>query len=295
MLGIGVEMHIPILVGPILQLLEISPDHLVFDGTGGYGGHSAAMLAVLGPAGRLCVADRDPVAMGYLSARFSDDPRVVLRCETYSQAFLQLDGVDRLLVDLGMSSMQLDDPDRGFGYVHEGPLDMRMNPTQGESASDILNTYSAQALSDIFFQYGELHHNKVLVQHILDMRRKTPFRDTEQLRQVIKASYRFGARPVMMRHFAQVFQALRIAVNQEFAELEALLRLLDTRMSSTGRVAFLTFHSQEDRLVKHGMRAIGGWEMLTKHVVLADQEEVRANSRAKAAKLRVYKRVTVMR
>jgi 16S rRNA (cytosine1402-N4)-methyltransferase len=296
-------MHVPILVAPILELLAISVGQCVVDGTGGYGGHSAAMLAQLGEKGRLYVADRDPMAVDCLKTRFSQDARVSVFQETYA-GFLENvktppendknlvypKSVDRLLVDLGMSSMQLDDPMRGFGYLHDGPLDMRMNPSDEVSAADVLNTYSAQDLSDIFFRYGELHQNKILVQNILSFRRNCQISDTEQLRELIKASYHFGKRPIMMRHFAQVFQALRIYVNREFEELETLVALLDSVMAEEGRVAFLTFHSQEDRLVKHGMRALPGWKMMTKHVVLADQDEVRENSRAKSAKLRVYSR-----
>ena len=165
-----------------------------------------------------------------------------------------------------------------------------MNPEDPMSAADILNSYSAQDLSDIFFRYGELHQNKILVQNILAFRKHTAIVETVQLRDLIKTSYHFGKRPIMMRHFAQVFQALRIVINREFEELERLIQCVDPVMSAEGRVAFLTFHSQEDRLVKHGMRAKPGWRMMTKHVVLADQSEVRDNSRAKAAKLRVYTR-----
>jgi len=297
-------MHVPILVDPILAFLEIAADHIVVDGTGGYGGHSAAMLEKLGPQGRLYIADRDPMAVACLQTRFSNEERVSIYPMTYADFVTAVVSggaddknvifpkkVDRLLVDLGMSSMQLDNPDRGFGYLHDGPLDMRMNPSDPLSASDVLNTYSAQDLSDIFFRYGELHQNKILVQNILAFRKHTQISDTLQLRDLIKASYHFGKRPIMMRHFAQVFQALRIYVNHEFEELETLVAKLDDVMSPGGRVAFLTFHSQEDRLVKHGIRENKSWKMLTKHVVLASQEELAENSRAKAAKLRVYQRI----
>jgi len=297
-------MHVPILVEAILEFLEIAPDHIVLDGTGGYGGHSAAMLEKLGSQGRLYIADRDPMAVDCLRTRFSNDSRVAVYPMTYADFVSGVisghendknvvfpKGIDRLLLDLGMSSMQLDNPDRGFGYLHDGLLDMRMNPEDPISASDVLNTYSAQDLSDIFFRYGELHQNKILVQNILAFRKHTHISDTSQLRDLIKASYHFGKRPIMMRHFAQVFQALRIFVNREFEELEVLVAALDQVMSPAGRVAFLTFHSQEDRLVKHGMREHKSWRMLTKHVVLASQDEFRDNSRAKAAKLRVYQRV----
>jgi 16S rRNA (cytosine1402-N4)-methyltransferase len=287
-------MHVPILVAPILEQLEIAADHVVFDGTGGYGGHSAAMLEKLGPMGRLHIADRDPVAVAGLRSRFSGDERVSVHPVTYADFVTEYGlersavKLDRLLVDLGMSSMQLDDPTRGFGYLHDGPLDMRMNPLDTISAADVLNTYSAQDLSDIFFRYGELHQNKILVQNIITFRKKQRIVETAQLRDLIKDSYHFGKRPIMMRHFAQVFQALRIYVNREFQELERLIASLDTVMADDARVAFLTFHSQEDRMVKHGLRALPSWKMMTKHVVLADQDEVQANSRAKAAKLRVY-------
>lgn len=297
-------MHVPILVDAILELLEIAPDHIVLDGTGGYGGHSSAMLEKLGPQGRLYITDRDPMAVDCLNARFSDDARVSVCPMTYADFVTHVGTVsendknvvfpkrvDRLLVDLGMSSMQLDDPDRGFGYLHDGSVDMRMNPDDPISASEVLNTYSAQDLSDIFFRYGELHQNKILVQNIIAFRKHTKISETSQLRDLIKASYHFGKRPIMMRHFAQVFQALRILVNREFEELETLVAMLDRTLASDGRVAFLTFHSQEDRLVKHGMREHKSWRMVTKHVVLASQDELRDNSRAKAAKLRVYQRV----
>ncbi len=292
-------MHVPILVNEILEQLAIEPHHILLDGTGGYGGHSAEMLNFL-ETGQLHIADRDPVAVAHLQTRFKGDSRVFIYPMTYADFVTQAvvaneenvypDKIDRLLVDLGMSSMQLDDANRGFGYLHDGPLDMRMNPEDPMSAADILNSYSAQDLSDVFFRYGELHQNKILVQHILAFRKHTPIVDTSQLRELIKASYHFGKRPIMMRHFAQVFQALRIVINREFEELERLIQCLDSIMASDGRVAFLTFHSQEDRLVKHGMRAKPHWRMMTKHVVLADQAEVRENSRAKAAKLRVYQR-----
>jgi 16S rRNA (cytosine1402-N4)-methyltransferase len=291
-------MHIPILVNEILAQLAIESHHILFDGTGGYGGHSAAMLAGL-ETGKLHIADRDPVAVAHLQDRFNGDARVSIYPMTYADFVTTVAvatepayprKIDRLLVDLGMSSMQLDDVSRGFGYLHDGPLDMRMNPEDPISAADILNRYSAQDLSDIFFRYGELHQNKILVQNILAFRKHTSIVETVQLRDLIKTSYHFGKRPIMMRHFAQVFQALRIVINREFEELERLIQCVDPVMSAEGRVAFLTFHSQEDRLVKHGMRAYPHWRMMTKHVVLADQSELRENSRAKAAKLRVYQR-----
>lgn len=284
-------MHVPILVKEIVDLLAIAPHHIVVDGTGGYGGHSAAMLGCL-ETGHLHIADRDPMAVAQIQTRFHGDARVTVYPMTYASFVTQVTfKIDRLLVDLGMSSMQLDDPGRGFGYLHDGPLDMRMNPLDPLSAADILNTYSAQDLSDLFFRYGELHQNKILVQNILSFRRQQKISDTAQLRDLIKDSYRFGTRPAMMRHFAQVFQALRICVNREFEELEQLLQCVGHVMATDGRIAFLTFHSQEDRLVKHRMRLYPDWRMMTKHVVLADQEEVRGNSRAKAAKLRVYQRL----
>lgn len=286
--------HVPVLVEPILVQLDIQPNDVVLDGTLGFGGHAREILAKLGPEGRYIGVDQDPDALAYCKEAFKEESRLSFLHSNFAQVDQKLGSIqlDKVLLDLGMSSFHLDSSGRGFSFQKDEPLDMRMNPTLGKTARDVLMTYDAQALSDLFFHYGDLHHNKRLVEAVISARKasKQALRTTVDLVGLIRASYN-GSRPMMMKISSQVFQALRIEVNQEFNVLEKALSALVALLKPEGRMAVITFHSGEDRLVKQFVkRHLDILEPLTKHVIQATQDEIRQNSRSKPAKLRVFKK-----
>lgn len=284
--------HIPVLLSETLDLLDIQQNDVVLDGTIGFGGHSSAILEKLGPKGVLCGIDQDLEAIKFCEKKFEMDPRVRIKHGNFSEFRTLFPDVPftKLLVDLGYSSFQLDSAQRGFSHQVDEPLDMRMNTNAKQTAGKILTNFTASELSDIFFHFGELHHNKRLVETICLMRKKEPFKTTSQLIIAVKQSFSFNNnRGLFMKTMAQVFQALRIATNKEWEHLSTYLSHIPTTLPEQGRAVFLTFHSGEDKLVKHFFKPLKETlKPLTKHVVIASQEEIKQNSRSKPAKLRGY-------
>ena len=251
----------------------------------------------MGGEGIYIACDQDPEALKFCKTRFKDKRQFKYLAKNYVDfsGFLDKNGLklDKVLLDLGMSSFQLDHPERGFSFQGEAPLDMRMDPNNNQSAAHILNTYSIEKLSDMFYQYGELKHNKKLSQAIANFRKKHALKTTDQLVHLIKESYRFaGNRRFFIKTCSQVFQALRIEVNQELTVLETFLETLIPYLNSGARVAIITFHSLEDRIVKRFVKSQKYiLEPLTKKVIKPGQDEIRQNSRASCAKLRVFRKV----
>ncbi len=283
-------IHSPVMVQEVLAALAIQPDDIVLDGTMGFGGHSQEMRACLGLSGRLIGIDRDPVAVAHCRQVFSQDHQVSIYHQSFSTFDAVTEGITKALFDLGMSSFHLDGSGRGFSFLKDEPLDMRMNPESGgETAYDLLQARSQSELQAIFTDYGDLYRPEKLVSFI--QHEGVLLKSTFGLVRLIKKSFFFrNQRTLFLKTCSQVFQALRIAVNCEFDEIALAIHGLEKCLLPGGRVAFLTFHSGEDRLVKVLMKGNPSFKRLGPNATKAGQSEIRQNSRAKSARLRVYER-----
>ncbi len=294
--------HRPIMVAEILNALALKPGECVVDCTLGFGGHTREMLARIAPGGRLVGLDVDPIELPKTTARlraagWSEDAFTAVRSNFAALpkvlAELGLDGVDAVLADLGVSSMQLDDPARGFTFKADGPLDLRMNPLRQPSAAGWLARVPCEELASALSENADEPHAQVLARELVARRSRTPFTRTRQLAEAIRAillKHVRGADPKTHDDSVRrVFQAIRIAVNDEFGVLDLFLRQLPFCLKAGGRVAILTFHSGEDRRVKsafrEGLRA-GIYSATNEEVVRAGPEERRDNPRSSPAKLR---------
>ncbi|MBL8694205.1 MAG: 16S rRNA (cytosine(1402)-N(4))-methyltransferase RsmH [Planctomycetes bacterium] len=287
--------HIPVMSEETFTLLAIGPAAVVIDTTVGAGGHAAQALARLGPSGRLFGFDRDEHALELASARLGGDPRVALCCARFSELGKALDerGVrqaDGWMFDLGVSSMQLDEADRGMSFLRDGPLDLRMDPARGEeTAADLVNRMREEPLANLIYELGEERASRRIARAIVEARRRQRITRTLQLAQIVKSAVPFSKADAGRIHPAtRTFQALRIAVNHELEELEAGLEIALARLAPGGRVAVLSYHSLEDRIVKVRFRraAQEGFEILTKRPLQAGDAEIAQNPRARSAKLR---------
>ena len=287
--------HIPVMVDEVLSLLRPEPGETVLDCTIGRGGHAAAIMPRLAPAGRYIGLDADPGNIEYLRAAHLHPPIVLdLIHRTFADAPQGLGelgvggGVDGLLADLGFASSQLDDPARGLSFSHEGPLDMRLDPTRGRSAADLVNRLPQRELADLIYLYGEERFSRQIAGRIVDARREKPIETTGELASLCARAYGRGRRS-RIDPATRTFQALRIAVNDELAQLEALLDALPELLRPGGRAAIISFHSLEDRRVKHAFRALvkaARADALTKKPLTAGEAERAANPRSRSAKLR---------
>ncbi len=269
------------------------------DGTLGAAGHARAILERLGARGRLIGFDKDPLALeqaGKVLARFGEKVMWIqddFRNLAVELRQRQIHGVDGLLLDLGVSSMQLDHAGRGFSFKTEGPLDMRMNPAQPLTAREIVNTYPKNHLQEILWNYGEERFAKRIAERIVDTRSKRRIETTMELESII-----YQAVPAFYRHgrlhpATRTFQALRIAVNDEVKALQELLDQAVTLLNSRGRMVVISFHSLEDREVKTAFKRFSKEEkgrILTKKPVTASQREIDENPRSRSAKLRAFER-----
>ncbi len=286
------QLHIPVLLDHVLDVLKPQPGESYLDLTAGYGGHAAAVLERLGPDGSAVLVDRDQNAIAELQARFASDPRVTQMHDDYLSALTTLAEAgktyDCILADIGVSSPHLDNPDRGFSFMQDGPLDMRMDNRAPVTAADIVNTYSAEDLANVLFRFGELRQSRSLARVIIEHR---PYGTTHELAAIIPGPYERR-----MRICAQVFQALRIVVNDELGQLERSLPLMHRVLKPGGRLALITFHSLEDRIVKqyfaeHGADVYGNdLVILTKKPLVGTDDELVFNPRARSAKLRALQR-----
>ncbi|HSK13304.1 MAG TPA: 16S rRNA (cytosine(1402)-N(4))-methyltransferase RsmH [Phnomibacter sp.] len=295
----GNEYHVPVLFEACMQALAIRPDGVYVDCTFGGGGHSRGILERLGPEGRLIAFDQDPDAEKNLPA----DSRITFVPQNFLHLhrFLRLYGiekVDGLLADLGVSSHQFDEGTRGFSYRFDAPLDMRMDTRQPNTAAHILNSYGEKALQDLLSRYGEVTNARTLAAAMVERRTVAPFATINDLLQLLQPLSKGNPQ----RYYAQVFQALRIEVNDELGALKALLAQLSAVVRPGGRIAIITFHSLEDRMVKvflkqgsldgsedplYGHRTKSPFRMVHKKPIEANEEEVKQNPRARSARLRV--------
>ncbi|WHZ19596.1 MAG: 16S rRNA (cytosine(1402)-N(4))-methyltransferase [Rhodanobacteraceae bacterium] len=302
--------HIPVMRDAVLAGLALRPEGRYLDGTFGRGGHARAVLARLGAHGRLLLMDRDPEAVAHARREFGGDARVAIRHANFSdmgewdQARAGLDGV---LLDLGVSSPQLDDAARGFSFQSDAPLDMRMDPTTGESATDFLARAGEQEIADVLFRYGEERMSRRIAHAIVARRAEAPMiATTRELAELVERT--LGRRERNKHPATRTFQALRLQVNDELGSLERALPAAVEVLKPGGRLAVISFHSLEDRIVKQfirgpqpvsvrrglpqpatapaPLRAIG-------RAQTASDEEVARNPRARSAVLRIAEKVAV--
>jgi len=292
-----VGTHRPIMVAEILQVLAPKPGDIAVDCTLGYGGHALEILQKILPDGKLLGLDQDPVQLPKTAARlrelgFNENAFTVHRSNFAGLQILaaqNLPGADLILADLGVSSMQIDDPTRGFSVKHNGPLDMRMNPQRGQPASDFLQKIKPDALERILTENSDEPHAARLSPALAGKTFATTLQLASAIRTVLPAVKNDDSDLSVRR----VFQALRIAVNDEFSALETLLRNMPGCLKPDGRVTILTFHSGEDRRVKKSFEAglsAGTYSEISHEVLRPAPEELRANPRAASAKLRWARR-----
>ena len=278
--------------------MDVSNATYICDGTVGLGGHSSAILKEMNANARLLCIDQDHNALNYSSNRLNSDSRVAFQHGNYGDLELYLNlhkfpYLDACLVDCGISSYQLDHDNRGFSFQTEGILDMRMDETSSTMACDILNSYSPEELVDIFLKYGELKHTDRFVSELINYRSKTPFKNVPDLVHCIKKGFYFrNKRQLFIRTQAQVFQALRIEVNDELNQLNRFLDSLLTVLNRGGRCAIISFHSLEDSCVKRFIRKNKEQiTPLTKGALSYSYHEAKHNTRARSAKLRVFQKL----
>ncbi len=297
------EGHIPVLLRETLELLAPAAGEVFLDGTAGAGGHAEEIARRVGPGGLLVCADADPRMLDLARERLRGYPQV----RAVHADFADLDRLreaaggrafDGMLLDLGISSVQLDDPDRGFSFRADGPLDMRRDPgAGGPTAADILRRSGERELADIFYRYGEERFSRRIARAVADARKREPIRRTAELAALVKSAVPRRAWPRTIHPATRVFQALRIAVNRELESLAAFLDRFPAHLAPGGRVAVISFHSLEDRLVKTAFRAgsSGGGavlEVLTRKPLGPGEEEVARNPRAGSARLRAARRIS---
>lgn len=306
------DIHASVLLEEVMDALSPHTEGVYLDCTCGLGGHTEALADRCGPAGRVLSVDRDPKALALAQGRlerFGD--RVTLVEGHFSDVadyagasdHLPLDGV---VADLGVSSLQLDDAGRGFSFMREGPLDMRMGPTVGPTAEELLEAFDAKQLSQILREFGEVARPRQVAEAIVDARDAGQLTSTKALADVIERASG-GRRASPIHPATRAFQAIRIAVNRELDELSGLLKILSDLVRPGGRVAVISFHSLEDRLVKRAfapppappqpaklpvepVRPYAPWRPLTKKPIVPSQEELDRNPRSRSAKLRVAER-----
>jgi 16S rRNA (cytosine1402-N4)-methyltransferase len=292
--------HVPVLFDEVLNFLNVRPGGVVADLTVGLAGHSAGVARRLGAAGRLICFDRDPEALELAKARMDEVraelgeqmPAVEFVPKAFSQAaeVIAPASLDGLLADFGMSSLQLDEPHRGFSFRQEGPLDMRMDTREGLTAEQVVNRIDENELADLIYEFGEERRSRRIARAIV---RARPISTTAELAEIVSA-----AAPSMkgdkIHPATRTFQALRIRVNNELGEIRSLLKSAPSLLKPGGRLVLISFHSLEDRLVKDAFREAGhdgSFEVLTKKPVVAEEQEQMRNPRSRSAKLRAAEKL----
>ena len=302
--NLNTDYHIPVLFQETIAHLNIIPDGIYVDATFGGGGHSRGILSKLGPKGKLIAFDQDADAKKNLP----NDDRIVFIPENfrYIQRFLRLnkiEKVDGVLADLGVSSHQFDEGSRGFSIRFDGPFDMRMDQRQTRTAAQIIESYTEAALHKMFEQYGEVTYAKTLAKHIVTQRRLMKLSTVQDFKTLIASVVKGNPN----KYWAQVFQAIRMEVNEEMIVLNEFLTQLPEVIRAGGRAVMITFHSIEDRMVKNAFK-VGPdeddvtnpflsikkevlWKIITKKPVVASEKEMKENNRSRSAKLRAAERL----
>ncbi len=314
-------VHTPVLLAEVLAAFQPRPGQMYIDSTVGGGGHAAALLQRIQPGGRLLGIDADPAAIQASHARLAavtgtpaEGPAYCLRQGSFDtiQPLAQAQGfsaVDGILFDLGVSSHQLETPERGFALSTDGPLDMRLNPMQLTTAADLVANLDEQSLADIIYRYGEERYSRRIARRIVEQRQQQPILTTGDLSRIVVQAMPVNARnrrrPVRIHPATRTFQALRIAVNRELEQLEAALPQAVELLRPGGRLVVISFHSLEDRIVKLFLRAESGYggseapdrpvrlRIITRKPVEPSEAEIRANPRSRSARMRVAERIGV--
>lgn len=283
-------LHVPVMLDEVVAWLTVRPGMIVADGTLGAGGHTRALAERVGPDGQVLAFDRDPAALAaaeehlrglpikLVHADYADLPEVL--------AQLGIPAIDGAVLDLGLSSDQLADPARGFSFDAEGALDLRFDPTSGEPAWKLIERLNEKELADVIYRFGEERFSRRIARRIVEQRRSSPVRTAGELARLVRSCVPRSAGH-SIDSATRTFQALRIAVNGELASLERMLRDLPTCLVPGGRVAIISFHSLEDRLVKVAFRDDPRYGVLTRKPIRPSDAEVASNPRARSAKLRV--------
>ncbi|MEG0770518.1 MAG: 16S rRNA (cytosine(1402)-N(4))-methyltransferase RsmH [Clostridia bacterium] len=305
--------HIPVLLNECLSGLCIKPDGIYVDGTAGGGGHSFEIAKQL-KNGKLICIDRDSEAIAALKQRLSEfDDKIIFVQDNYKNLpdildRLEIQKIDGILLDLGVSSHQLDTATRGFSYRFDAPLDMRMNVNKGQTAADIVNEYPLQKLANVISEYGEEKYAYSIAKNIVKKREEQKIKTTFELTEIIKSSMPFSA--MKNRHPSKkTFQALRIEVNGELSAISTLMENIVSVLNKDARIVIISFHSLEDRIVKIALNELAKGcicskelpvcichntpkiELITKKPITASEEELSVNKRSSSAKLRIAKKL----
>ena len=291
----GPTQHVPVLAEEVVAWLLPAAGKTLVDGTLGGGGHARLLAERVAPQGRVIALDRDPVAVERAKSQFGELPVTALH-GNYADlpealAELAIEAVDGILLDLGLSSDQLADDDRGFSFHSGGPLDLRFDATVGEPAWKLLDRLSEEHLADFIFRHGEERYSRRIARRIVSQRRSSPVRSAQDLAELVRSAVP-RSRHDRIDPATRTFQALRIAVNDELKWLEVALRRLPGCLRPGGRMVVISFHSLEDRLVKEAFRSDERLDVLTRRPVRASDAEVSLNPRARSAKLRAAVRKT---
>jgi len=296
------KLHQPVLLEQTIDLLDLKSGEIVVDMTAGYGGHSAEILKKIGPSGRLILVDRDREAIKELKRKFKHCKNVEYIHSNYADIdWEQIGKVDKILMDLGVSSPQLDESDRGFSFNKDAELDMRMDRSQSLTAKEIVNEYSEEELANIIYRYGEEKRSRRIAKAIVESRVQKPIKTTKQLADIIEdclpKSYR-------IHPATRTFQAIRIATNAELESLEKTLPEATARLSRGGRLGVISFHSLEDRIVKQLFNSltevekdpVTGMDVESPNFRLINKKPIKRseqdnNPRARSAKLRVVEKI----
>ena len=306
--------HKSVLLNECIEGLNIKKEGIYVDGTLGGGGHSYEILRKLSPNGRLIGIDRDKDALNAASKKLNEFNNFTTVHDNHANILeilknLGIQGVDGILLDLGVSSYQLDEASRGFSYMNDAPLDMRMNREDKISAYEVVNNYSEEKLSRIFFDYGEERYSKSIAKKICKVREENKISTTLELVEVIKSAMPSSALNEKQHPAKRVFQAIRIEVNEELTKFKQAVEDSIKALNNGGRLAIITFHSLEDKIVKHTYEDMQGrctcpkdfpvcvcnyisyGRIVNKKPIISNEEELKENPRARSAKLRIFERI----
>jgi 16S rRNA (cytosine1402-N4)-methyltransferase len=283
-------VHVSVLLNEVLEALQPQPGQHIVDGTLGGGGHTRAIAAKVGPEGAVLAIDRDPAAIAAAEANLRGLP-VLLAHASYRELpellrEVNWPPVDGVVLDLGLSSDQLADRERGFSFDADGPLDLRFDPTVGEPAARLVNQLKVENLANLIYELGEERYSRRVARAIAEAREQAPIRTAAELAAIVRRVVP-KSRHERIDPATRTFQALRIAVNDELGALHDILQSLPQCVRPGGRVAIISFHSLEDRMVKQAFRDDARYHVITRRPITASEEELAANPRSRSAKLRV--------
>ncbi|MEX2188876.1 MAG: 16S rRNA (cytosine(1402)-N(4))-methyltransferase RsmH [Pirellulales bacterium] len=293
--GGDAAIHVPVLLAEAIEWLRPQAGQVIVDGTLGAGGHTRAFAERVQPGGQVISLDRDPAAIRRASRDLEGLPVRFAQANFCDLAevleLLQIDSVDGVLLDLGLSSDQLADDERGFSFSSNGPLDLRFDPEEGEPAWRLLAGLHEDRLANLIYEFGEERLSRRIARKIVERRLANPIRTATELADLVRSCYPASARRDRIHPATRTFQALRIAVNEELKSLEIALRRTPDLLRVGGRFAVISFHSLEDRRVKQAFRGDPRLRELTRKPLVAGEAELAANPRARSAKMRVAERV----